>query len=134
MISERFRLWSPAVRATPLPGECEVVHPCDAEHGVVDTVVFKAAVAENLPGFHPGEDVLDTGPDLLVGTVVLLFPVRKFSLAGRPTVRDDQPGALVAAVGDCGRVADGGLGAGSSQPRESCRLPGSGRPTPQRGG
>ncbi|GGR14988.1 hypothetical protein GCM10010282_04060 [Streptomyces roseolus] len=41
-----------------LPGEDEVVHPGDAEHGVVDTVAFEAAVAEDLPGLQAGENVL----------------------------------------------------------------------------
>ena len=40
------------------------MHPGDAEHGVVDAVAFEAAVAEDLPGLHAGEDVLDTGADL----------------------------------------------------------------------
>lgn len=56
-----------------LSGEGDVVHSCDAEHGVVDAVAFEAAVAEDLPGLHAGEDVLDAGADLLVGLVVGLF-------------------------------------------------------------
>lgn len=52
-----------AVRPADLPGEGEVVHPGDAEHGVVNTVAFEAAVAEDLPGLHAGEDVLDAGAD-----------------------------------------------------------------------
>jgi hypothetical protein len=57
----------------PLPGEGEVVQAGDAEHGVVDAVAFEAAVAEDLPGLHTGEDVLDAGADLLVGLVVFLI-------------------------------------------------------------
>ncbi len=58
-------------RATcDLSGEGEVVHPGDAEHGVVDAVAFEAAAAEDLPGLHAGEVVLDTGSDLFVGPVV----------------------------------------------------------------
>lgn len=64
-----------------LSGEGEVVHPGDAEHGVVDAFALEAAVAEDLPGLHAGEDVLDPGPDLLVGLVVFLLPVRQFGLA-----------------------------------------------------
>lgn len=33
-----------------LSAESEVVHPGDAEHGLVDTVALEAAVAEDLPG------------------------------------------------------------------------------------
>lgn len=37
------------------------MHPCDAEHGVVDAVAFESTVAENLPGLHACEDVFDAG-------------------------------------------------------------------------
>lgn len=94
------------------PGEGEVVHPGDAEHGVVDTVAFEAAVAEDFPGLHSGEDVLDASADLPVGPVVFLFPIREFGLATLTTVRDDESGAQVAAVGDREGLADSGLGAG----------------------
>jgi hypothetical protein len=67
-----------AVRPARLSGEVEVVQAGDAEHGVVDAVAFEAAVAEDLPGLHAGEDVLDAGADLLVGLVVGLFPVGQF--------------------------------------------------------
>ncbi|GAA2518813.1 hypothetical protein GCM10010393_59680 [Streptomyces gobitricini] len=56
------------------------MHPGDAEHGVVNVVALEAAVAEDLPGLPAGKDMLDPGPDLLVGLVVLLFPVREFAL------------------------------------------------------
>lgn len=39
--------------------EGEVAQPRDAEFGVVDAVAFEAAVAEDLPGLHAGENVLD---------------------------------------------------------------------------
>ncbi len=57
------------------------MHPGDAEHGMMDAVAFEAAVAEDFPGLHAGEDVLDSGADLLVGLVVFLFPVQEFCLA-----------------------------------------------------
>lgn len=88
------------------------MHPGDAEHGVVDAVALETAVAEDLPGLHAGEDVLDAGPDLLVGLVVVLFPVRQYGLAAPPPVRDDESGARVAAVGDRDGAAYCGLGAG----------------------
>lgn len=58
-----------------LSGEVEVVEAGDSEHGVVDAIASEAAVAEDLPGLHAGEDVLDAGADLFVGRVVGLFPV-----------------------------------------------------------
>lgn len=55
----------------------------DAEHGVVDAVALEAAVAKDLPGLHPGEDVLDAGADLLVLTVVLGLPLGQLAAFGR---------------------------------------------------
>jgi hypothetical protein len=101
-----------AVRFARLPGEGEVVHPGDAEPGVVDPVSSQAAVAEGLPGLQPGEDVLDAGPDQLVRPVVFLLPGWKFGLATLSAVRDDEPSAGILAVGDREGLADGGFGAG----------------------
>lgn len=84
----------------------------DAEHRVVDAVAFQPTVAKDLPRLHAGEDVLDTGPDLLVGLVVRLLPGRQFLVLRVAAMWDDQPCSPVAAVGDGGRGADGGLGTG----------------------
>lgn len=84
----------------------------DAEHGVVNAVAFEAAVAEDLPGLHGGEDVLDAGAELFVGLVVFLFPGGEFGLASVAAVWDDESGARVAAVGDREGLADGGLDPG----------------------
>jgi hypothetical protein len=46
----------------------------DSAHRVMDAVALQAAVAEDLPGLHAGEGVLDTGADLAVGSVVLFLP------------------------------------------------------------
>ena len=100
------------LRLSLSPGEGEVVQAGNAEHGVVYAVTFDAAVAQDLPALHAGEDVLDAGADLAVGGVVFLFPGREFGLAALAAVRDDQPGAPVAAVRDHGRLADGVLRAG----------------------
>ncbi|CUM35708.1 ROK family transcriptional regulator [Streptomyces venezuelae] len=54
--------------------------------------------------------MLDTGPDLLVGAIVLLIPGREFRLAALTAVRDHKPCARIAAVGDRERPADGGFG------------------------
>jgi hypothetical protein len=80
---------------------------------------FETAVAEDLPGLHPGEGVLDAGTDLAVRRVVFLFPGREFGLARFAVVRDDQAGAAVAAVGDHGGGADGVLRSG--QPEDHLR-------------
>ncbi len=95
MISDPPRAWLIAVKPVDPSGEGEGegVQAGDAEHGVVDSVAFEAAVAEDLPGLHSGEDVLDAGAGLLVGLVVLLFPGRESGLAALAAVRDDESGA-----------------------------------------
>ncbi|MFK0193374.1 hypothetical protein [Kitasatospora sp. NPDC090308] len=47
----------------------------DTGHGVVGAAAFEAAVAEDLPGLHPGEDMLDAGAHLLVCAVVRGLPL-----------------------------------------------------------
>ncbi|RPK61807.1 hypothetical protein EES42_31410 [Streptomyces sp. ADI95-17] len=73
-------------------------HPAQAtpriRDGMVYAVALEAAVAQDLPGLHPGEGVLDAGADLAVGSVVFLFPGREFGLALVAAVRDDQTVAL----------------------------------------
>src|SRR5438128_1254856 len=112
------------------PSEDEVVQAGDAEHGVVDTVAFEAAVAQDLPALHAGQGVLDAGVDLAVGGVVLLLPGREFGLAAFPAVRDDQAGAPVAAVRDYrgAAVPTASFAPDNSHALQSLRLPGSGRP------
>src|SRR4051794_35272029 len=111
MISELPRAWLVVVWAARLSGEGEVVHPGDAEHGVVDAVPFEPAVAEDLPRLHPGEDVLNAGADLLVGLVVRFLPVGQvFALAS--TIGHDESRAGIASVGDRECPAEGGFGAG----------------------
>jgi hypothetical protein len=111
MIPESPRAGWVAVRPGGLSGEGEVVHPGDAEHGVVDAVAFEAAVAEDLPVLHAREDVLDAGTDLFVRLVVGLLPVGQF-LAGAAAVRHHELSARTAAVGDRHGRTDGGLRAG----------------------
>lgn len=84
----------------------------DAEHGMVNTIALQAAVAKDLPGLHAGEDVLDTGPDSTVGSVVLLLPGGKFVLTALPAVRDGQTRASVSTVGDDNGPSDSGFGSG----------------------
>jgi hypothetical protein len=95
-----------------LSREGEVVKSGDAEHRGVNAVALQTAVAKDLPGLHPREDVLDAGPDLAVGGIVLLLPSRQFGLAAFAAVRDDQAGAPIAAVRDDRGPADGGLRTG----------------------
>lgn len=45
--------------------EFEAALPVDGK--ALNAVAFEAAVAEDLPGLHAREDVLDAGADLLVG-------------------------------------------------------------------
>ena len=54
-------------------GQSEVVQADDAEHGEVDAVAFQTAVAEDLPGLHEGEGVLDADADFAAGDVVSAF-------------------------------------------------------------
>lgn len=78
----------------------------------MDAGALQPAVSEDLPGFHAGEGMLDTGADLAVGSVVLLVLGRQFALPAVAAVRDDQVGAPVTAVRDHGGTADGGPRAG----------------------
>ncbi len=59
-----------------LSGEGEVVQTGDAEHRMVHAVALETAVAEDVPGLHPGEGVLDAGADLAVERIAFLFPGR----------------------------------------------------------
>lgn len=72
----------------------------DAEQRGVNAVALRTTVAKDLPGLHPREDVLDAGPDLAVGGVVLLLPSRQSGPATFAAVRDGQAGAIIAAVRD----------------------------------
>ncbi|GGU54581.1 hypothetical protein GCM10010498_09900 [Streptomyces cavourensis] len=87
------------------------MHPCDAEHGVADSVAFEAAVAEDLPRLHAGEDVLDAGADLFVGLVVSLLPAGQL-FAFAAAVGHHESGARIATVSNGHRLADGGLRVG----------------------
>lgn len=55
-------------------GAGEVVESGDAEHCGGDALAAQAAVAQDFPGFHPCERVLDSGADLPVGGVVRFLP------------------------------------------------------------
>lgn len=93
------------------PAEGEVVQAGNAEHCVVNAVAFEAAVTEDLPGLHPGEGVLDAGPDLAVRGVVLLFPCPEFALAGFGTVkRSAAPSRAVTPAGRARRATAGPTG------------------------
>src|SRR4051812_11671237 len=106
MISERPRPRLGWYAAGRLSDDGEVVHAGDAEHGVMDAVAFEAAVAEDLPVLHAGEDLLDACADLLVGRVVGLFPAGQLLALAAP-VGHHEPCAWIAAVGDGRRGAYG---------------------------
>lgn len=55
--------WSVASATACPPGEVEIVKAGESKHGVVDAVALEAAFAEDSPGLHAGEDVLDAGAD-----------------------------------------------------------------------
>lgn len=57
-------------------GAGEVVEAGDAAHRDRDAFALQAAVAEDLPGLHSCEGVLDAGSDLSVRGVELGFPGR----------------------------------------------------------
>jgi hypothetical protein len=64
-----------------------VVHPDNAEHGVLNALTFETAVVEDPPGFHMGEDMLDVGSHLLVGPLCF-FQSGRFRPAAFAVVRD----------------------------------------------
>lgn len=70
----------------------------DSGGGPVDAVAAAAAVAQDLPGLHDGEGVLDAGSDAAVVGVVAFLPAGQFGLPWLAAVRDQQSSALVAAV------------------------------------
>ncbi len=77
------------------------MHGGDGLDGVVEAGSFLAAVAENLPGLHAGEGVLDAGPDVSVfGVVFLLGPQQ--GAFGSLAVRDDEANSQVSTVGEDG--------------------------------
>lgn len=85
----------------------------DAEHRVVHAIAFEAAVAQDLPGLHPGESMLDPSADLAVRGVLLILPDGKFALSRSAAVwDDDERGTSVASIGDHRGVPESGLGPG----------------------
>ncbi|MGW2140859.1 hypothetical protein ACWCW2_33455, partial [Streptomyces sp. NPDC001773] len=68
-ITDGLRQASPAVQSAGQRDEgvmeFEAALPVDGK--ALNAVAFEAAVAEDLPGLHAREDVLDAGADLLVG-------------------------------------------------------------------
>ncbi|OKI78544.1 hypothetical protein AMK12_21735 [Streptomyces sp. TSRI0395] len=66
------------------------MHGGDGLDSVVEAV-FLAAVAEDFPGLHAGEGVLDAGADASVFGVVLLLAAQEWA-TGSSAVRDDQVG------------------------------------------
>lgn len=50
----------------------------------MDAVALETAIAQDLPGLHPGGDVLDAGSDVLVVAVVLGLPFGDFAFPVKP--------------------------------------------------
>src|SRR5512135_3912307 len=91
-----------AVLARWSAGPSEVVHVGDAKSGEVLSGSPAAAVAQDLPGLPPSQDVLDPGADPAVGGVVFLLSGRQRGLTELAAVRDEQAGAPVAPIGNHG--------------------------------
>lgn len=90
--------------AAPKGCHGEVVQGGD---GVVEAIVFLAAVAEDLPVPHAGDGVLDAGANASVFGVALLLPAKE-GASNSSAVRDDKPGTKGGAVRDDCRP--GGVG------------------------
>lgn len=111
-------------------GECEVVEACNAGHGVVDAAAFESAAAEDVSTLHVGEGVLDAGPDLAVGGVVVFLPGRQFFVLVPAVERMVRPvSRWPSSAITVGVVPTAALAPESSQAPQSLRLPGSGLPT-----
>lgn len=78
---------------------------------MVDALALEVAVAEDLPGFRPGDGMLDAGANSLVGLVVFVLPAAQF-LALPPSMQHHDSHARTATVHDGHRFADSGLRAG----------------------
>lgn len=72
----------------------------NAEHRVVHAIALETAVAQDLPGLHPGESMLDPSADHAVRGVVLFLPGGQFALSRLAAVWDDEPGTSIASVGN----------------------------------
>src|SRR6266487_3353550 len=107
------RLLTPVRRSA---GDGEVSHERDALRGVPDAVAFQLAVPQDLPRLDVHQGVFESGADPAVSAVEVLFPAWQAAAARRWLVRQDQPGALVAAVGEHRRaeagLVDPGVGVG----------------------
>ena len=83
-------------RVQSRPGR-EVPQLSSAEQRAVDALASLPTVAEDFPGLHAREGVLDASTDTATRCVVGLLPCRKLFAWSTP-VRDDQPGPEVAAI------------------------------------
>lgn len=95
-----------------LSGEGHVVQSGDAEHGLVNAVALESAVAQDLPVLQPGQRVFHSGPGPAMDCVLRLLLTAEVRLTASFAVRDEQAGALVAAIGDGGCAAAGPVDAG----------------------
>src|ERR1051325_2134880 len=99
-----------------LSSEGQVVQSGDAGHGLVNSVALESAVPQDLPVLQPRQGVFHACSCPAMDAVLCLLPGAEAALASSFGVRDEEAGALVAAVGE-GRGAaagpiDAGLGEG----------------------
>lgn len=77
-----------------------------------------SAVPQDFPFLQPGQGVLDACPGSPVEGVLGILPRAQTVLASSCAVRDEQSGAVIAAIGDPGSTAagpfDAGLGEGKA--------------------
>jgi hypothetical protein len=82
----------------------------------VNAVALDTAVAQDLPVLQPGQRVFHSGPGPAMDCVLRLLLTAEVRLTASFAVRDEQAGALVAAIGD----------GGSSDSRPDCEAAPSG--------
>lgn len=85
--------------------EGHVVEAGDAECGLMDPVALESAVPQNFPVLQPGQGVLDACPSATVDRVLRFLYGTQMLLTTTFSVRNEQTGALVAAVRDGGDIA-----------------------------
>lgn len=84
-----------------LSSEGQVVQPGGAEHGLVNAVALESAVLQDLPVLQSRQGVFHACSCPAVDGVLGLLQWAVVALASSFAVRDEEAGALVAAVGAC---------------------------------
>lgn len=96
-------MWTAGAQPARLSVEGQVVQAGNAEHGVVDAVVFDTAATEDVPAFIRVKGVLDAAANSLAGAAVFLRPGRSSSPLVRRCGTTSPPagaGLLTTPLGD----------------------------------